>query len=78
MAWLPQWLRVRPAVLIDVAPSTPPVDERTLLRRVAAEAVILQDQAEAVLAAVVAAGVHRGYPGLLVRERDEQPEPAAV
>ncbi|MGI3782334.1 MAG: hypothetical protein ACRYG2_16355 [Janthinobacterium lividum] len=52
MAWLPQWLRARPAVLIDVAPSAPPVDERALLRRAAAEAVILQDQAEAVLAAV--------------------------
>ena len=36
------------------------------------------DLVKAGLAAVVAAGVHRGYPGLLVRERDEQPEPAAV
>lgn len=36
------------------------------------------DLIKAVLAAVVAAGVHRGYPGLLVRERDEQRDPAAV
>ena len=36
------------------------------------------DLVKAVLATVVAAGVHRGYPGLLVRERDEQPESAAV
>lgn len=36
------------------------------------------DLIKAGLAAVVAAGVHRGYPGLLVRERDEQPESAAV
>jgi biotin transport system substrate-specific component len=36
------------------------------------------DLAKAAVAAIVAAGVHRGYPGLLVRERDEQPEPAAV
>jgi biotin transport system substrate-specific component len=36
------------------------------------------DVVKAVVATVVAAGVHRGYPGLLVRERDEQPEPAAV
>ena len=36
------------------------------------------DLVKAALAAVVAAGVHRGYPGLLVRESDEQREPAAV
>ena len=36
------------------------------------------DLVKAGLAAVVAAGVHRGYPGLLVRERDEQPQSAAV
>ena len=58
MAWLPQWLRARPAVLVDGPPSTspsscaPPVDERAALRRVAAEAVILQDRAEAVLVMV--------------------------
>lgn len=52
MAWLPRWLRSRPAVLIDELPVTPRVDERALLRRAAAEAVILQDQAEAVLAEI--------------------------
>ena len=36
------------------------------------------DLVKAFLAAVVATGVHRGYPGLLVRERDEQREPAAA
>jgi biotin transport system substrate-specific component len=36
------------------------------------------DLVKAALAAAVAAGVHRGYPGLLVRERDEQPQSAAV
>ena len=36
------------------------------------------DLVKAALAAVVAAGVHRGYPGLLVQERDEQPRWAAV
>lgn len=36
------------------------------------------DLVKAVLAAIVAAGVHRGYPGLLVRESDEQREPTAV
>ncbi|MGI3783937.1 MAG: hypothetical protein ACRYG2_24495 [Janthinobacterium lividum] len=56
MAWLPQWLRARPAVLLDVLPVAPPVDERALLRRVAAEAVILQDQAEEVLASIRAHG----------------------
>lgn len=56
MAWLPQWLRARPAVLIDLPPAAPPIDDRTLLRRAAAEAVILQDQAESVLAAIRAHG----------------------
>jgi hypothetical protein len=60
VAWLPQWLRTRPAVLLDVLPATPPVDERALLRRTAAEAVILQDQAESVLASIRAHG-HLGY-----------------
>ena len=61
MSWLPRWLRPRPAVLRDALPvAPPPVDERALLRRVAAEAVILQDQAEAVLAQVRAHG-HLGY-----------------
>jgi biotin transport system substrate-specific component len=36
------------------------------------------DLVKAGLAAVVAAGVHRGYPGLLVRESDDKREPAAV
>ena len=36
------------------------------------------DLVKAGLAAVVAAGVHRGYPGLLVQERDDQRQPAAV
>ena len=52
MAWLPRWLRTPPAVLTDVVPSTPTVDERAVLRRTAAEAVILQDQAESVLAEI--------------------------
>ena len=60
MAWLPRWLRTRPAILLDALPPVPPVDERALLRRVAAEAVILQDQAEAVLAQIRAHG-HLGY-----------------
>ncbi len=60
MGWLPRWLRAEPAILLDVAPSTPSVDERALLRRTAAEAVILQDQAEAVLAQIRAHG-HLGY-----------------
>ncbi len=38
----------------------PPVDERARLRRAAAEAVILQDQAESVLAAIRSHG-HLGY-----------------
>jgi len=41
-------------------------------------AFIPGDLVKAVLAAVIAAGVHRGYPGLLVRESDEQREPTAV
>ena len=56
MAWLPRWLRAEPAVLLDVVPAGPPVDERALLRRAASEAVILQDQAEAVLAQIRAHG----------------------
>jgi hypothetical protein len=56
VAWLPRWLRAEPAVLLDVVPAVPPVDERATLRRAAAEAVILQDQAESVLAEVSAHG----------------------
>ncbi len=36
------------------------------------------DLVKAALAAVVAAGVHRGYPGLLVRERDDDSHPVTV
>jgi hypothetical protein len=60
VAWLPLWLRARPAVLVDVPPAAPPVDDRILLRRAAAEAVILQDQAEAVLAQIRSHG-HLGH-----------------
>ena len=57
MGWLPGWLRGRPAVLIDVVDDAlPAVDERAVLRRVAAEAVILQDQAESVLADISSHG----------------------
>jgi hypothetical protein len=59
VAWLSQWLRPQPAVLVDL-PTAAPVDERALLRRVAAEAVILQDQAESVLAQIRAHG-HLGF-----------------
>ena len=52
MAWLSRWLRAQPAVLVDTVPPLPTVDERAVLRRTAAEAVILQDQAESVLADV--------------------------
>jgi len=44
------------AVLIDVEPSGPRVEDRDVLRRVAAEAVILQDEAEGVLAEIRAHG----------------------
>jgi hypothetical protein len=75
-----RWLRARPAVLLDLPPA-PPVDERAVLRRVAAEAVILQDQAELVLAEVRGHG-HLGHiaprGGPLVRRffalREELPE----
>jgi hypothetical protein len=60
VAWLPQWLRARPTVLVDVSPAAPPADERALLRRAAAEAVILQDQAESVLAQIRGHG-HLGH-----------------
>lgn len=87
MAWLPQWLRARPAVLVDGPPSmfasfsAPSVDERAALRRVAAEAVILQDRAEEVLVMVRTHG-HLGViaplGGPLVRRffalREELPE----
>ncbi|GAB2595973.1 hypothetical protein [Microlunatus antarcticus] len=81
MAWAPRWLRARPAVLVDLPPSAPSVDERARLRRVAAEAVILQDRAEAVLVAVRTHG-HLGtiapLGGPLVRRffalREELPE----
>ncbi len=46
-------------VLLDALPA-PRVDERAVLRRVAAEAVILQDDAEAVLAQIRAHG-HLGF-----------------
>lgn len=52
---MPSWWRARPAVLVDVVPVAS-VDERALLCRTAAEAVILQDQAEAVLAQIRAHG----------------------
>jgi hypothetical protein len=81
VAWLPSWLRARPAVLVDLPPAAPPVDERAVLRRCAAEAVILQDRAEAVLAEVRGHG-HLGIiaprGGPLVRRffalREELPE----
>lgn len=60
MAWLPPWLRARPAVLVDVPPAPPPLDDRAVLRRAAAEAVILQDQAEQVLASIRGHG-HLGH-----------------
>ena len=56
MAWVPRWLRVQPAVLADVACRAAPVDERAVLRRVAAEGVILQDEADVVLAQIRAHG----------------------
>lgn len=52
MGWLTRWLRGADAVLVDVVPAEPRVDDRTVLRRVAAEAVILQDEAEVVLAEI--------------------------
>ncbi|SEQ02507.1 hypothetical protein SAMN05421756_102267 [Microlunatus flavus] len=79
------WLRGPEAVLADtLAPSTPRVDDRAVLRRAAAEAVILQDRAEAVLADVRAHG-HLGLiaprGGPLVRRffslRDELPRGCA-
>ncbi len=45
-----RWLRGEPALLCDaLADPAPSVDEHALLRQIAAEAVILQDQAEALL-----------------------------
>ena len=88
MAWIPQWLRARPAVLIDAPPSTASparsAADRAALRRVAAEAVILQDRAEAVLVMVRTHG-HLGIiaplGGPLVRRffslREELPESCA-
>ena len=84
MAWFTRWLRPEPAVLLDVLPAAPAVDERALLRRAAAEAVILQDRAESVLAEVRAHG-HLGIiaprGGPLVRRffalREELPRSCA-
>ena len=84
MAWLPRWLRARAAVLLDAPPAPPPVDERALLRRAAAEAVILQDRAESVLDEIRAHG-HLGLiaprGGPLVRRffalREELPRRCA-
>jgi hypothetical protein len=57
VAWLTRWLLGTEAVLTDVTvPSAAPVADRTRLRRTAAEAVILQDEAELVLALIRAHG----------------------
>ena len=84
MAWFSRWLRPPPAVLLDTVPAAPRVDERVVLRRVAAEAVILQDRAEQVLAEVRGHG-HLGViaprGGPLVRRffalREELPDRCA-
>ncbi len=47
-------------MLLDTLPAVPHVDERDVLRRVASEAVILQDQAESVLVAIRGHG-HLGH-----------------
>jgi hypothetical protein len=60
VGWLLRWLRGEPAVLRDSLPAAPPVDERAALRRIVAEAVILQDQAEAVLVQIRGHG-HLGH-----------------
>lgn len=59
MGWWSRWVRGEDAVLIDVVP-VPRVDERAVLRRVASEAVILQDAAEGVLREIRGHG-HLGH-----------------